>query len=64
MTLLESNNDSSLAVLDNNGGLYGNISMSDIKWIIKLNQFGLLRMPVAQFIRLVRIEQEIADGRV
>ncbi|KAJ1654492.1 cell separation during budding [Dispira simplex] len=55
----------SLAVVDNeeNAGLLGNISLTDIKYIMKKRQHGLLWRTCLDLIRHARLEQGLEDGR-
>jgi len=55
-------NLSSLAIVDNNGTLQGNLSASDLKGFqLYLNDFNDLLQPVSQFLSIVRKKQGRAE---
>ncbi|ORY96731.1 hypothetical protein BCR43DRAFT_563973 [Syncephalastrum racemosum] len=54
---------SSVAVLSSNNVVMGNISMTDIKHVMKNLRHELLRSTAFQFVSVVRTEQGIDDGQ-
>lgn len=54
---------SSVAVLNPNNVVMGNISMTDIKHVMKNLRHELLRSTAFQFVSVVRTEQGIDDGQ-
>ncbi len=55
---------SSLAVVGHSGELIGNLSMSDLKWILKNSKYGFLYGSVLKFVSYVDQQQGLESGRV
>ncbi|KAI9017332.1 hypothetical protein BC832DRAFT_544253 [Gaertneriomyces semiglobifer] len=54
---------SSLAVLDFAGGVVANLSLSDVKWMMKSGKFNLLWESCLRFVSFVDYEQGVIDGK-
>ncbi|KAJ3182626.1 cell separation during budding [Geranomyces variabilis] len=63
LKLMSKNDVSSLAVLSVTGGIIANLSMSDIKWVLRSSKFNLLWQTCLQFVGFIDSEQGIMDGR-
>ncbi|KAI8329167.1 hypothetical protein EDC96DRAFT_549177 [Choanephora cucurbitarum] len=63
LSIMSSNGISSLAILQNNKQLMGNISMTDVKHIMKGYTHRMLWKTCFQFISHVRTEQGMIDGQ-
>jgi CBS domain-containing protein len=52
------NNLSAIAIVDDNGKLWGNLSASDLRpWFMYLTDFNILTKPVSEFLTAIRKEQ-------
>ncbi|KAI8060421.1 uncharacterized protein B0P05DRAFT_558064 [Gilbertella persicaria] len=63
LALMSKHNISSVAVLGHMGVVLGNISMTDVKHVMKSYHHQLLWKTCFQFVSLVRIQQGIDDGQ-
>ncbi|KAI9248573.1 hypothetical protein BDA99DRAFT_446229 [Phascolomyces articulosus] len=63
LSLMSKNGVSSVAVVGSNGVALGNISMTDIKHVMKDFKHNLLWTTCFQFVSMVRTEQGIEDGQ-
>ncbi|KAI8815556.1 uncharacterized protein EV422DRAFT_549255 [Fimicolochytrium jonesii] len=57
------NDVSSLAILNSTGSIVANLSMSDIKWVMRSFKFNLLWQTCLHFVSFIDSEQGIMDGR-
>ncbi|KAJ3168839.1 cell separation during budding [Geranomyces variabilis] len=63
LKLMSKNDVSSVAVLSVTGGIIANLSMSDVKWVLRSFKFNLLWQTCLQFVGFIDSEQGIMDGR-
>jgi len=63
LTIMKENSLSSTAVVNSDGVIFGNISMSDIKYILGSYRHSLLWRTCQQFISHVRSRQGMEDGQ-
>ncbi|TPX55800.1 hypothetical protein PhCBS80983_g05009 [Powellomyces hirtus] len=63
LKLMAKHDVSSLAVLNASGGIVANLSMSDIKWVMRSFKFNLLWQTCLHFVGFIDSEQGIMDGR-
>ncbi|KAI9101263.1 hypothetical protein DFS34DRAFT_464154 [Phlyctochytrium arcticum] len=65
LKLMSKNDVSSLAILSDqpDGGILANLSMSDIKWVMRSFRFNLLWETVLHFVGFVDSEQGVRDGK-
>ncbi|KAI7858290.1 hypothetical protein BDC45DRAFT_457979 [Circinella umbellata] len=63
LSLMSQNGVSSVAIVGSNGIALGNISMTDIKHVMKDYKHNLLWATCFQFVSMVRTEQGIEDGQ-
>ncbi|RIA95838.1 hypothetical protein C1645_688553 [Glomus cerebriforme] len=63
LTMMNKNSLSSIAIVDNDGVLLGNISMTDVKYILRSYSHSLLWRTCQQFVSHVRSRQGLEDGQ-
>src|SRR5271169_38097 len=54
---------SSIAVLDPNKCLVGNISLTDVQYVARTSSAHLLRATCAHFLSVIKFEQGVRDGQ-
>jgi len=63
LTMMIKNSFSSLAIVDADGVLLGNLSMSDVKYVLRSNRLSPMWKTCQQFINHVRSRQGLEDGQ-
>ncbi|KNC99394.1 uncharacterized protein SPPG_05637 [Spizellomyces punctatus DAOM BR117] len=63
LKIMAKNDVSSLAVLNDSGGIVANLSMSDIKWVMRSFRFNLLWETCLHFVGFIDSEQGLMDGK-
>ncbi|CAB4416594.1 unnamed protein product [Rhizophagus irregularis] len=63
LTMMNKNSLSSIAIVDADGVLLGNISMSDVKYILRSYSHSLMWKTCQQFVGHVRSRQGLEDGQ-
>ncbi|CAI2176459.1 4197_t:CDS:2 [Funneliformis geosporum] len=63
LTMMNKNSLSSIAIVNDDGVLMGNISMTDVKYILRSYSHSLMWRTCKQFVNHVRIKQGLEDGQ-
>ncbi|CAG8645746.1 5465_t:CDS:2 [Funneliformis caledonium] len=63
LTMMNKNSLSSIAIVNDDGVLLGNISMTDVKYILRSYSHSLMWRTCKQFVNNVRIRQGLEDGK-
>ncbi|CAG8480154.1 14717_t:CDS:10 [Acaulospora morrowiae] len=63
LTMMNENKISSIAIVDDEGRLLGNISMTDVKYILRNYNHSLMWRTCQQFVSHVRSRQGLEDGQ-
>ncbi|KAG9296105.1 hypothetical protein G9A89_011958 [Geosiphon pyriformis] len=63
LTMMNTNGLSSIGIIDDNGMLIGNISMSDLKYVFRGYRHSLMWKTTHQFLSHVRSHQGLEDGQ-
>ena len=54
---------SSIAVVDSQNGLIGNISLVDVQYVVRTSSAHLIRSTCAHFLSVIKFEQGVRDGQ-
>lgn len=63
LTLMNNEGVSSLAVVDNEKNVVGNISTADVKYLTRASQIPLLRATCLHFLTVILTDRGVNDGK-